>query len=308
MTDTVIAARGLTKRFGKVVALDGIDLNVARGTAFGLVGPPGAGKSTLIRVLAGLVRPTAGTLTIDGAKAGSVQSRRRLGVVLEDAELYGWMTGREVLAFAADLGGVQDDGMTGRIDATAGQLRLEGVLDRRVSAIDRPTCDRLAIAQALVGDPEILVLDEPALGLDPDSRREMLGFVAALRGRATVVVASRRFADVHGLCDRVALMDAGRITLEASIAEVRARMPSVYVVQTGSAGGLALAGVVARLRAEPWVTDVSIAGGTLRVAVSDDERAARELVQAVVSIGVPVIAFRQEHGSVDQLDTGPRPA
>jgi ABC-2 type transport system ATP-binding protein len=233
-----------------------------------------------------------------------VQSRRHLGAVLQDAQLYGWMTAREVLAFAADLAGVPDDGMAARIDATAGRFRLEHVLDRRVSAIEGPTRARLAIAQALVGDPAILLLDEPAQALEAESRREVLGLVAAHRGRATVVVASPRFADVSSICDRVALMDAGRIALEAPIAEVRGRMPSVYVIETRSAGGLALAGVVARLRAERWVSDVSLTGGTLRVAVTDDERAARELVPAIVSTGVPVSAFHHELGSLEQLGIG----
>ena len=95
----MIAASGLTKRFGKVVALDELDLDVPRGVDLGLLGPAGAGKSTLVRLLAGLILPSAGSLTVDGAPAGSVAARRRLGVLLQDAQLYGWMTGRETLAF-----------------------------------------------------------------------------------------------------------------------------------------------------------------------------------------------------------------
>lgn len=296
-----VAARGLTKHFGKAIALEGVDLDVPRGAALGLLGPAGAGKSTLIRILAGLVRPSAGIVTINGARGGSVRSRRRVGVVLQDAQLYGWMTATEVLAFAANLAGVPGDVLPARIEGVAAHFQLEGVLERRVAALDVPTRGRLSIAQALVGDPEVLLLDEPGQALDPDGRRHILGFIGALRERTTVVVASRRFADLNVLCDRVALMEAGRITLEAPIDEVRIRMPSVYVIQTGSVGGLALAGVVARLRAERWVTGVSITRGTLRVAVSDDDRAARELVAAVVSTGVPVSALRHEHGSVDQL-------
>jgi ABC-2 type transport system ATP-binding protein len=301
VTETVIAARGLRKRFGKDVALEDVDLDVSSGASLGLLGPAGAGKSTLIRLLAGLVRPTAGTLTIGGALPGSVAARRRLGVVLQDARLYGWMTVRETLAFGAELANVPRDSMPARIDAAAGHFNLEDVLARRVSAVDRPTRGRLSIAQAVIGDPDVLLLDEPSAALDPESRRLVLGFLATLRGRTTVVLASHRFADVNAVCDRVLVLDAGRVTLEAPIDEARRRMPSVYVIHTATDGGLALDGVVARLRAEPWVSDVTVVGGTLRVVVSDDDRALRELVPAVVSTGMQVSGFRHEPGSVEGL-------
>jgi ABC-type multidrug transport system ATPase subunit len=307
VTETVIAARGLSKRFGKHMALENVDLDVSAGTALGLLGPAGAGKSTLIRLLAGLLRPTAGTLTIGGARTESVARRRRLGVVLQDSHLYGWMTVRETLAFAADLAKVPRALIPARIDAVAGHFGLEEVLALRVSAVDRPTRGRVSVAQAVIGDPDVLLLDEPSAALDPESRRRVLGFLAPLRGRTTVVLASHRFADVNAVCDRVLVLDAGRVTLEAPIDEARRRMPSVYVIHTATDSGLALAGVVARLRAEPWGSDVTVSGGTLRVVVSDDDRALRELVPAVVSTGMQVSGFRHEPGSVEQLAVnGPR--
>ena len=157
----VIEARGLTKRFGKTVALDDIDLNIPRGSAFGLLGPARSGKSTILRLLTGLARPSAGTLTIDGLPAGGVDARRHLGVLLEDGQLHAGMTGREALAFAASLGGVAGADTSSRIDEVAERFGIQNGLHVRVGTMAAPARGRLAIAEAIVGDAEILLLDEP---------------------------------------------------------------------------------------------------------------------------------------------------
>jgi ABC-2 type transport system ATP-binding protein len=296
-----IAARGLTKRFGKVVALDQIELDVPSGSVFGLLGPAGSGKSTIVRLLAGLTRPSRGTLTIEGARAGSVTARRHLGVLLQDANLYGWMTAREALAFAADLAGVHAASLAARIDHLAGRLSLADVLHRRVVTLPGPARGRLAVAQAVIGDPAVLVLDEPFRLLDPEDRRDTVAALGALRERHTTVLAAQRLADLRDLCDRVALLDGGRVLFHGTTADLAGHMAPVYVVETAGAPGLALAGVVARLRAEPWVRAVVASGATLRIAVSDPDRAARELLQAVVGSGMSVEGVRREEGSLDEL-------
>jgi ABC-2 type transport system ATP-binding protein len=304
VTDTAIATRGLLKRYGKRVALDRVDLEVERGAALGLVGTSGAGKSTLVRVLAGLARPTAGSATILGAPVGSAAGRRRLGVLLQEASLYGWMRGREVLAFAADLARVGRPEVPARIAEVAGRFGVESTLNRRVSELPPSMQGRLGIAQAVVGDPEVLVLDEPFHWIDPEAHQQVLAALAALRGKMTVVVAAHRWADVRALCDRLVVLDAGRIVFDGATGDLVRRLASTYVVETSGAPGLALAGVVARLRAEPWITDVRATGGTLHVATSDPDRAARELLPVLVGAGVAVSAVRREEGSFEQLVAG----
>ena len=248
MTDAVIEARGLTKRFGKVVALDGLDLDVPPGAALGLLGATGSGKSTLVRLLAGLVRPTAGTLAIGGAPAGSVASRRGLGVHLQGAQLYGWMTARESLAFAADLAGVAAEALAPRIDDVAGRLSIADLLDRRVSQLDLPARSRLAIAQALVGEPEVLVLDEPFQRLDPEARGAVLGVLRALRGTTTIVLTAYRPADVEELCDHLAVLEGGRLVRQGPIPARVPTGPRAGPTQPGAVQGRLIAGVAARLR------------------------------------------------------------
>ncbi len=300
----MITARGLTKRFGKVLALDALDLEVPRGAALGLLGPAGAGKSTLIRLLAGLVRPTAGTLEVDGAPGGSDAARRRIGAVLQEGQLYPWMTVREALTFAADVAGVDATVMTARVEEIAERLSVADVLEKRTETLDGPTRGRALVAQALVGNPDLLLLDEPFVPLSPEGRRDVLGVLAALRGKVTIVLAARRLPDVEALGGRLAVLDAGRITLAASMPELAQRVPRTFVLETRSDGGLALEGLVARLRAEPWVIDVAPTGGTLRVAVSDEARASHELVSAAVRAGVQVTSFRREPQSIEALVAG----
>ena len=242
----VIEARGLTKRFGKAVALDDIDLNVARGSAFGLLGPAGSGKSTVIRLLAGLARPSGGTLSIGGEPGGSLAARRRLGVLLQDTQLYPWMTGREALAFAADLAGVDRAALDGRIGEVSRRLALEDALPIRVESMPAPTRGRLAIAHALVGDPEVLLLDEPFHRLDPEGRDDVLALLRELRGKTTIVLAAHRPADVDALCDRMAVLEAGRILRTSKVTPPGPRRPGAAV-----AGG----GPAAVRTAEPTLAD-----------------------------------------------------
>lgn len=308
MTETAIAARGLTKRFGTVRALDGLDLEIPQGSTFGLLGAAGSGKSTLLRVLAGLARPTSGTATILGSNVRSVAARRHLGVLLQDAPLYGWMRAREALAFSADLGHVGRREIADRVSAVAGQLGLEPVLDRRIAELPPEVRGRLGLAQALVAEPDVLLLDEPFHWLEPESHAQVLGALASLRGTKTVVIATHRWADVRPLCDRVAVLDGGKVVFGGGTNELASKLASVYLVETAGAPGLALAGIVARLRAEPWVSDVTADGATLRIAASDEHRAARELLPAIVGAGVPVATLRREEGSFEELLARLRPS
>jgi ABC-2 type transport system ATP-binding protein len=212
---TAIAARGLTKRFGKVLAIEGIDLDIPAGASLGLLGPSGAGKSTVVGILAGLVRPTAGSATIAGhattGRAG-LEARRRLGVALQQPRFHGWMTGRDVLALAVGLLGLERRAGTERVTATLERVGLADLADVRVAGYPEGPLRRLGLGQALVGEPEVMLLDEPLAGLDPVDRGDLLEVITEARSTATLLVASRQPGDVEALCDRVAVLDQGRLT------------------------------------------------------------------------------------------------
>jgi ABC-type multidrug transport system ATPase subunit len=212
--ELVIEARGLTKRFGKVLALDHLDLEVPAGASLGLVGERGAGKSVAIRLLAGLARPTSGEVTLSGVPLHSrrgLAARAKLGVLDQEPSFYDWMTGREVLAFTADLLGIARSEAPARIDATLDRAGLTDAADRRVEEYSLPLRQRLGLAQALVGEPEVLLLDEPLGWLDAAGREDALALLRELRGSLTMVIATGELDLAEAACDRVVILDAGRV-------------------------------------------------------------------------------------------------
>jgi len=222
-----VEARGLGKRFrgraggGPVAALEGLDLAVPRGSVAGLLGPNGSGKSTTIRLLLGLHRPTSGTARVLGLPAGHPDARRRTGYMPEEADLYPFLTARESVETAAALHGM---GRREREEAAGRMLERVGLAAearRRVEGFSRGMRRRVALAQALVHGPELLVLDEPTAGLDPVGREGLLALLEECRGKGvTVLLSSHVLSDVERLCDRVAILGAGRLAAEGTLQEV----------------------------------------------------------------------------------------
>jgi ABC-2 type transport system ATP-binding protein len=299
-----IEIRGLTKRYGTILALDGLDLDVPRGSILGLLGPSGAGKTTTLRLLAGLARPTGGSATVAGVPVSfeaGLGARREIGLLADDPAFYGWMTGRELLAFVADLVGIKRAALPDRVSAIVERVGLGGVADDRIATYPIGWRRRLGMGQALMGEPDVLLLDEPLAGLEVADRRAIRACIAEVRGAATVVAATRAPSDLDGLCDRVAILDRGRLLFDAPVDVVIGGVAPSYLVEVQPGAGLALAGLVARLRREPWVSEVATADHRLRVSVLDVDRAARELLPAVVATGMAVVAFRRERPNLDDV-------
>jgi ABC-2 type transport system ATP-binding protein len=216
----VLAARGLEKRYRRVQALAGVDLEVAPGQLVGLLGPNGAGKSTLVKIACGLVRATGGTVEVAGAPAGSVQARRALGYLAELFRFPAWMSADEVLTLHQRL-----TGATGGEAERVELLELVGLPDARrtrVAAMSKGMQQRLGIAQALVGGPPLLLLDEPTSALDPAGRRVVRGLLEQLRERGTsVLLNSHLLSEVELVCDHVVIVDRGRVVAAGTPAELR---------------------------------------------------------------------------------------
>jgi ABC-2 type transport system ATP-binding protein len=303
--ELVIEARGLTKRFGKVVALDGLDLEVEDGASLAILGPAGSGKSTALRLLAGLSRPSAGRVIVANAPPASragVAGRARIGVLDQEPAFYDWMTGRELLVFVADLHGLAHGELADRLVRALERTGLAEVADRQIDGYSLPARQRLGVAQAVLADPQVLLLDEPLGWLDAAGRSEILGLLADLLGSTSMLVATSDVSLAEALCDRVAVLDAGRMLSTGRTDEVLARLgPRDYVIDTVPGSGLALAGLLARLSSEPWVRAVEGLDGSVRVAVRDERRADRELLPAVVATGLTVLGLRRERPGIERL-------
>lgn len=219
---TAIRTNGLTKRFGDIVAVKDLDLHVERGDVFGFLGPNGSGKSTVINLLLDFVRPTAGSASVLGydTRADATQVRRHTGVVPEGASLYGRLTGREHLAWTRRANDAETD-----VDALLDRVGLDpAAADRRVGGYSTGMRRRLALGMALVGDPELLILDEPSAGLDPSGMQQFRELVRteAAAGR-TVFFSSHVLDEVEAVADRIGILDDGRLVATGTPDDLRAR-------------------------------------------------------------------------------------
>ena len=225
--EPAIRLRGLTKLFADRVAVDSMSLEVAPGELFGFLGPNGAGKTTTIRLLTGLLRPTSGSAELCGhdVVADPLRARAVTGYVPDQPALYDKLTGREMLAFAADLYGVPRRVQAARIDPLLGAFGLAGHAERLVQSYSRGMRQKLAMGAALLHDPRVLFLDEPTVGLDPAGARQLKDILRGLCGEGRAVFLSTHVLEVAELlCDRVGVVHHGRLVAVESPAELRSTL------------------------------------------------------------------------------------
>jgi ABC-2 type transport system ATP-binding protein len=214
-----LEVQNLAKRYGKVEALRGVDLEVGEGELVGLLGPNGAGKSTLVKIACGLVRPTGGQASVCGARAGSLTARRALGYLAELFRFPGWYSAEEVLELHQRLAGSR-----GGADERRRLLELVALWDargRRVETMSKGMQQRLGVAQALVGEPHLLLLDEPTSALDPVGRRTVRLLLEELRSRGvSVLLNSHLLSEIELVCDRVVILLGGEVVVSGTPAEL----------------------------------------------------------------------------------------
>ncbi|ADB32569.1 ABC transporter related protein [Kribbella flavida DSM 17836] len=298
-----LVATGLRKAYGRVVAVESLDLEVAAGTVLGFLGPNGAGKTTAIRLLTTVLAADSGSFTVAGVPhTRPAQIRRRVGVLPESAGYPPAQSGEEWLRYHAELFGRD------RADARGTARRLlsdVGLADRGsalISAYSRGMRQRLGIARALVNDPDVVFLDEPALGLDPMGQAQVLdliGRIARDRG-ATVLLSTHVLADVEQVCDRVVILNRGKVVAEGTVAEVvrkaaaarngRVRVPPEQVER--ALGALAGTEILATANGRGSLGELEL---SLPAGV-EVETAATEAISSLLAAGVPVLGFSLEGG------------
>jgi len=259
--DLAVRCRGLVKKYDEVVAVDGLDLDVRVGEGFGLLGPNGAGKTTTVEILEGLLEPTAGEVEVLGMrwKADERSLRQRLGISLQETHLPDKLTVAEVVTL---FGSFFDRGRP--VDEVLEQVSLSDKRQSWTEKLSGGQKQRLAVACALVSDPELLFLDEPTTGLDPQSRRQLWEVVLGFKKRGrTVLITTHYMDEAERLCDRVAVVDRGKVIALGTPAELIASLGGQQVIAAQLDGALA----DGELTALPGVHRVSRAGGVVSLAV-----------------------------------------
>jgi ABC-2 type transport system ATP-binding protein len=280
----MIEARDLRKEYGDFAAVVGSTFTVERGEVFGVVGPNGAGKTTTLKMLAGLLEPTSGTATVAGYDADETEMRRRLGFLPEESPLYEEMTPRTYLRFFADLYDVSRSVADERIDGTLDDLDLEH-RDRQLGDMSKGMKRKVAIARSLINDPEVLIYDEPASGLDPLTTNYIIEFTERLAAEGkTIVFSAHNLFHVESICDRVAIMNEGEIVAEGDLEALQAAHgETTYHVYT-----------------TVEVADSVPENGRYRRAV-DSMAAVEQTREAARGAGGEVVDIRTEESSLEEV-------
>lgn len=218
VAEAVVQTHGLTKHYGPILAVDRLDLTVRRGEVYGFLGPNGAGKTTTLRMLLGLILPSAGSATVAGAAPGTPQSLVKVGAIVETPAFYPYLSGYDNLRVLATYCGVPEK----RIGAALDQVELTPRARSRFSTYSMGMKQRLGIAAALIKEPELLILDEPTNGLDPQGMADVRNLIVALgQGERTVLVSSHLLGEVEQMCTRIGVIQKGKLVAEGTIDELR---------------------------------------------------------------------------------------
>jgi ABC-2 type transport system ATP-binding protein len=296
-----IEIRGLTKVFNGSPAVDHIDLTVPKGSVFGFLGPNGAGKTTTQRMLVGLAKPTSGTAKVLGYDVvnETAEVRRRIGFLPDVPAYYSWMTGLEYLRFAADIFGIPAGEARKKAEASMERAGLKGV-KKKIGGYSRGMKQRLGIAQALINDPEVILMDEPTSALDPIGRKDVLETIEALGKEITVFFSTHILSDVERVCDTVAILNKGKVMADQSLASLKdkyAAAPALAVTFE-----LPQPELTETIKAMPWASGVdALDPRTIKVALNDLNQGRQEMLRLLLDQRVAFDDVRVVEPSLEDI-------
>ncbi|MGR8949518.1 MAG: ABC transporter ATP-binding protein [Gammaproteobacteria bacterium] len=222
--ENLISVKGLHKRFGRLVAVNGIDLEVRRGEVLGFLGPNGAGKSTTMKMITGFLAPTAGAISVCGHDVLNepIQAKEKIGYLPEGAPAYGEMTPSSFLDFIADIRGLSGKQKRERIDYAIDQINLQGVVNQPIETLSKGFKRRVGLAQAILHDPEVLILDEPTDGLDPNQKHEVRSLIENLAHEKAIVISTHILEEVDAVCSNAVIIAKGKVLFSGTPSQLAA--------------------------------------------------------------------------------------
>ena len=301
----MIEVQGLKKKYGSHLAVDDVSFRVGRGEVVGFLGPNGAGKTTTLRMLTGFLAPTAGSITIDGQDALTTDVRNRIGYMSEGVPLHLDMRVLEYMRFRAELKGVPRSVRNMGIDKALEQASVDDVKNRIIGQLSKGYRQRVGLADALLSDPPLLVLDEPTAGLDPNQIRQVRELIRSLSGNKTVFVSTHILSEVEAICDRVVIIDKGRKVGEGTPQSLRQTLNHNQTLHIAVVATLdVVKQAVSSVEQASWIggeEDGQRAVAQLRVM--DGDAGVEAVSRALMRAGLPLVELRVEQPSLEEVFT-----
>jgi ABC-2 type transport system ATP-binding protein len=303
--DAMIEVRRLSKRFGPITAVDDVSFAVRRGEVLGFLGPNGAGKSTTMKMITGFLAPTSGTAIVCGADivADPIAAKRHIGYLPEGAPAYPDMTPSGFLDFIARIRGFSGAAARERIDLAVKHTALASVLDQPIDTLSKGFKRRVGLAQALLHDPDVLILDEPTDGLDPNQKHEVRMLITQLAPHKAIVISTHILEEVDAVCSRAIIISAGRLMADGTPVELEARSRHHNAVRLALSGGRDdAATALMRLPGVASVEPIEDAeGSALMIFPRNGGAIVAEITDLVRVAGWPVAGLRVERGRLDDV-------
>lgn len=305
--ESLLDVQGLTKRFGPIHAVNDVTFKVDRGEVLGFLGPNGAGKSTTMRMVTGFLQPTSGTAKVCGFDVVTqhVEVKRRIGYLPEGAPSYGDMTTAGFLNFVASLRGLRDPEKKRRIEMVIDRLQLGSVLHQAIDTLSKGFKRRVGLAQALLTDPKVLILDEPTDGLDPNQKHQVRELLREMAGNKAIIVSTHILEEVEAVCTRAIIIDRGRVVIDASPDDLlaRSRYHNAVSLRLPSDKVAAVQNALGRIPDIQEIEPAGRANGVARLLVvpSNGRDILGNVRRLVSENGIPVEEIYLERGRLDEV-------
>ncbi|TGA98875.1 ABC transporter ATP-binding protein [Sporolactobacillus shoreae] len=297
----ILRAEHIRKNFGSQHVLTDLNFSVSKHSIFGLIGKNGSGKTTTMKMILGLIKPTSGSIYVCGEKVayGDTPTNRHIGYLPDVPEFYGYMTAREYLKLCGEITGVRRSEIHKRTDELLCLVGLNGV-NRKIHSYSRGMKQRLGIAQALLNEPELLICDEVTSALDPVGRKEILDLLSAAGKRATVIFSTHILSDVERICDQIGVLNNGQLELQGPLNEIKQdyRQEALQIETLTPDQAPVLA---AHLKALPFISKAEVSGRTVNVQLNHYEENSLDIIRLLASESIPILKYERLEPTLENV-------